>query len=106
MSFRKPITIRRKKPGFYEKGIWVEGSESTFTILANVQPMKPEEVLCLPEGRRETAAIILYTDSALMCVGKQNCDTVDWFDSLYEVISIEPWQSGIINHFKVIGVRI
>lgn len=107
-SFRSPFTITRKSAGSYVNGKWVEGSTSTFTIQASVQPLRGEEIQLLPEGRRNSQAVRIYTDTQLYVKTDEqtNPDKLTAFGESYEVLSVEPWQSNVINHYKCIAVKV
>lgn len=104
--FRIPITIYRKAAGAYVNGIWVEGAETTILITASVQPTTGEEMLSLPEGRRNKKTYALFTSTDInVIVGTSNPDQVAIFGERYEVVRVEPWQNnptvfGVVNHFK------
>ncbi len=112
-SFRKSYTVHRKAPGQFVKGRWQEGQESTFTIMASIQPLKPNEMEALPEGRRTGAAVKIYTDTLLLTAREakdddppQSPDVIDYVDAQYEVVAVEPRQAGVINHYKFFAVGV
>jgi hypothetical protein len=98
--------IRRKAPGQYVNGYWQEGAGELFQIKASVQPMRGTEMEMLPEGRRQSQAVKLYTNTQLQTVDDSNPDTLQAFGSSYEVLSVEPWQSNVLSHYKVTAVRV
>lgn len=104
--FRIPINLYRKAPGAYVNGVWVEGGETLIIITASVQPTTGEEMLSLPEGRRNKKTYSLFTSTDVNVIsGGANPDQVVIFGERYEVIRVEPWQNnppvfGIVNHFK------
>lgn len=104
--FRIPVSLYRKSGGAYVNGIWVEGSETLIPITASIQPTTGEDLLSLPEGRRnkKTYSLFTSTDVNLIVSGK-NPDQVVIFGERYEVVRVEPWQNnppifGVVNHFK------
>ena len=96
VQFRKPFVITRKIPGAYINGIYHEGMENTFIINASVQPVRGDQMELLPEGRRSSQAIRIYTDTLLETVDGENPDLIAAFGSLFEIISVEHWQSDVI----------
>lgn len=104
--FRMPITIYRQGVGTYVNGLWVRGAETTIAITASVQPTTGEEMLSLPEARRNRKAYALFTSTPIqLIVTGKNPDQVLIFGERYEVVRVEPWQNknppwGIVNHFK------
>lgn len=106
---RKPIIRRVLSSGGYDDaGEWVEGSGQTdTTIYATVQPMKPKEMLSLPEGRRERQSYVLYTDTRLNTLLENNDpDRVIINTNEYEVVKRYNWKNSIINHYKYGVVRL
>ena len=104
--FRMPFTVYRKIAGSYVNGIWVEGAETAIPITASVQPTTGEEMLSIPEGRRNKKTYSLFTSTKInLIVSGHNPDQIDIFNERYEIVRVEPWQNvippfGIINHFK------
>lgn len=105
--FRVPVALYRKAAGTYVNGIWVEGVETTINITASIQPTTGEEMLSLPEGRRQRKTYSLFTSSRVYTVQDQtNPDQLVIFGERYEVIKVEVWQNnppvfGIVNHYKL-----
>lgn len=108
-SFRSPFTLKRKStPDTYVNGKLVAGAVTTSTIQASVQPLRGQEMLLLPEARRTSQAVWVYTDTQLRVantVTGYNADIVTAFGSDFEIFSCEPWQSNVINHYKAIGIK-
>jgi hypothetical protein len=107
--FRKPITIKRRAPGSYVNGFFVQGAESTLTINASVQPAGERDVQLLPEGRRDAGAFRLFTDSVLQVAqegtGKNN-DVALLAGAEYEIMAEMPWQNSIIPHRVYVAARV
>lgn len=104
-SFRKPLTVKRYSGGAYDvNGFWVEGTTSTFSISASVQPMSYEEMQLVDENRRGTSTFKIYTDSELITSEKegQNPDRVIYNSEEYEVTKIGDWHNDVINHYKYV----
>lgn len=104
--FRKKYSVKRLNPGSYINGFWQEGSETIMTIQASIQPIRGEELQMLPEGRRSSHSVRVYTDTALETVDNENPDRIVIDDAEYEILSVESWQSGVINHYKCIAVKV
>ena len=105
-SFRSAFVIRRKEPGNYVDGKWQEGQQLAFIINASIQPLKGKEMEMLPEGRRHTQSIRIYTNTKLNTVNDANPDIIEAFGDSFEIFSVEPWQSNVINHYKCIGIKV
>lgn len=104
--FRVPVSLYRKSPGAYINGVWVEGAEALISITASIQPTSGEEMLSLPEGRRNRKTYSLFTSTPIQVIaGGANPDQVVIYGERYEVVRVEPWQNNpsvfkIVNHFK------
>jgi len=104
--FRSPLTIYRQNPGSYVNGVWVQVGETAIPITASIQPTTGEEMLSLPEGRRNRKTYSLYSSTKINLISTgTNPDQITIFGERYEVVRVEPWQNradifGIINHFK------
>lgn len=110
--FRRPYTVLTPSEGQYLNGEWVEGTYIESSALFSVQSIKDtQEVEHLAEGRRIDDFRRLYSDSKLQITNDGGSGdllqpaliVIDGFN--YELIHREPWQNGIINHYKYYCVR-
>lgn len=114
--FRKPITVlRRKTAGDYdEQGNYKNYSELFgFTALASVQPLSANERQAVEaniDGLRDSRIVKIYTDIELYpktqetpYKGRNEGDIITWLNRRYIVISCEPYQMDVINHYKAIA---
>ena len=99
--FRKQFTIKRKQGGGYIDGQWIAGGEIDVIIKASLQPMSPEDMAELPEGRRFDETFKLFTKTRLYTITDENPDYLLIEGISYEVISVAKYQSNVINHYKV-----
>lgn len=105
-SFRRRVKIHRPAGDYDVDGLWQESGAQDKTIQASVQPVSGRDMHALPEGRRNRPAFYLFTDFALRTVDEQNPDRVTLEDGrLYEAISVEAWQNGVLPHFKALISR-
>jgi len=105
MSFRAPVTVYRAGVGSWSAGFYDPGDADSETVYASIQPLDPVETQALSEGRRITAAYILYSDTKLLvgAVGVQpDCVVID--NEHFEVFSSERWQNTPLRHYKMIVV--
>ena len=112
-SFRKPYNVIRRSPGSYVDGYWVEGTENTIAIKASVQPLKVNEIEALPEGKRSSAAVKIYSDSKLLPAKQAtkmtiatSADLLQYADSTWEIVACATYQSGVIPHYKAYAVEV
>jgi len=110
MSFRQAVTIKRVDAApVATDGIYAPAATSNFTIKASIQPLKPNEMQLLEEGRRDSEAFRLYTDTQLLTAKtstKKNADIAVFYGNEYEVLSCATWQNNVINHYKAIVVKL
>ncbi|MGN6701458.1 MAG: hypothetical protein ACTHKB_00665 [Burkholderiaceae bacterium] len=102
-------TIIRRAPGSYVRGAWTAGAASLHVIRASVQPVAGVDAAALPEGKRAQDAIKIYTSFAVQAGSEETGmppDRINWRESAYECLSVEPWQSGVVPHFKAIFHRV
>lgn len=106
---RQTLSGLRDIAGSLVKGIWVDGGDTAFTTIVSVQPLDAREMNMLPEGRRTSQAFKLYGQDQLVTVNKSagtNPDILTINGDNFEVLSSEPWQSNIRNHYKSVVVKI
>ena len=109
MSFRKPYVLIREMPGEYVEGEWVPGASSGVPFTASIQPVTGEDQMTVPEGRRLSDYIKIYTsteDKPLDVDTSQQPDKIEWRNHTYECIQVDVRQMGVINHYKAIFSRI
>ncbi len=112
--FRIPLTLYRKNTGSYVNGQWIEGTETAIPITASVQPLTGEDVLLLPEGRRNSKSYALFTSTPIKTLNTnntKNTDQIQIFGERFEIIKVEIWQNNpsvfaVTNHYKMIVVKL
>lgn len=100
--FNNPIAILRPQ-GALVDGVWVELSTEEFQISGTVQPVEGEELQFLPENRRETGTIKIFTSSDLNVSAEGmdiSSDYVIWEDKRWEIVSKRAYGNGLIPHYK------
>lgn len=101
------ITISSKTAGSYSNsGVWTEGTNSSRTILGNVQPEK--QYVVDREGLKrlqKTGNIIIYTTEALKISDtNQTADFVTIGGKVYELSELEHWKGITQEFYKYLGV--
>lgn len=100
-SFNQTIPRVRPAAGSYNaNGVFVAGAAVADSIQGSIQPAPYEELLTLPEGRRQEGSYLVYTFSAV-----QTGDILFIRGDRFEVMRIEPWLNNVISHFKVLAVK-
>lgn len=109
MGFRQSVTFKRPSSVTYVNGVAQAVTFAVSIIQASIQPLTPDEMKLLPEGRRNTAAYNIITSTSLRpakeAAGRQ-ADIIVIGGEDYEVISCEYWINNVINHCKAVIVRI
>jgi hypothetical protein len=105
--FMKTFDVHRKDAGGYINGKWIEGAETIFNIQADLQPLQPNEMQSLPEGRRIDDAQTFFTDTFLRATdgNNKNPDIIIIEGERYEIIKIYDWD-GRLKHYKVLAMRV
>jgi hypothetical protein len=101
---RQTLTVTRPNPADdYVNGIWTEGTPTTFTIEASVQPAPADVRNNVPEGFDKTSAYMLYSNTALQIAEAeaQKSDRVTLFGQTFVVVGVQPWQNDIIEHYAI-----
>ena len=107
---RDTVTLERfESAGTYAKGVFTKGQSITCDILANVQPVKPSEMLLLPEAQRTKETIKIFSSEALRPVAQtdsKSADRVTYDSDVYEVISTKDWNASAIPHYRSLAQRV
>ena len=102
-SFRRKIVVRRMSGGELKRGRWVGQTETPGEILASVQPATVKDLQALEEGRRQRSSWVLFTSTKLNTIeAGQNPDRVVINGDDCEVVTCDPWQNGVRNHFRIL----
>jgi len=93
------------------KGRHVPGSDitSTINITCSAQPITGKEMETLPENRRNTSAYTVFTETELQTTNDATGlkpDRLTLFGKVCEIIQVQPWQNGLINHYECIASEI
>lgn len=100
------VTISRMAAGSYTLGRWTDGATSTFDISASVQPLNPREIQDLPENRRFTESLKLYTETELRAGSVNSSTQPDEFTrdgKDYEILSVAKWPAAT-TFYKAVAV--
>lgn len=107
-----PIEITRKERGHFEEGDWIDGTTSTLTIDVNIQPLKPYEIMMMPEAERTRSWWQVFSAEVLRTEkeGESGWDADEfiWKGDLYRIMAVEDWTNGmgILEHVRCKAVRI
>lgn len=119
MGFRRPVQVIRQATGTVgSDGYYTPGTKETIIIYASVQPLNANEYTQLSvAGARNTRYVKAYTTTRLYTAheinweaaqydGQFQADIIIWQGSRYKVIQCDPFQSGVISHYKAIAEEV
>ena len=114
MFFNTNVEILRTTTGQYDDdGVWQEGTQSSLSVIANVQPLNARETdqytQILAGGNRTISLVKVYTNAMLLTdvqMTGQKADILVWRGKHYKIAMQEEWQSNIISRFRYIGVEV
>lgn len=105
-----PITVYRKTQGSYVNGIFVPGTETQITRNVNIQPVKPSEIMMMPESERTKEWYKIYCAEDLRTLQEGasgwSADEFIWQGYRYRVMKVSVWNMGTLNHYKAWAARI
>lgn len=104
-----PVSIERRGQGSWSFGEWVEGEPITVIREVNIQPLKPSEILQMPESDRTREWYKVYCAEDLRTmqegVGGHDADEFTWQGYNYKIMKVQNYAMGILNHFKAYAAR-
>lgn len=102
-------TVTRHAVSTWTDGEHVPGAETTFQIVASIQPITGRELEMLPEGDRNRGRLKCYTETLLQAgEGDAVPDRVEYKGTDYEVQEVRDFQdhgTGL-PHYRVMLVEI
>ena len=109
-TFRKAHPVLHETTGAYTNGVWSGGTRSVSSVQMSAQPLNSgQEMEALPEGRHLSESKKFYSSVKLKTTADgENIqpDIVVHGGYGYELVSAFDNQSGVISHYKYIGVKI
>lgn len=100
------VTVKRTGVGSYVDGIYVKGSETTFTTLCSVQQPTPDQILVLPEGERNKDLRLFISAKLIRGTSDKDgiiADKVYYKGNWYKIISPGDWV--VYGYSNSIGAR-
>ena len=90
-------TVRRTLQGAYDDaGQYTPGEQTTFTIVADVQPVEGDLVLNLPAGMRADATRVVFTAAELKALDELNgiaADLLELEGALWRVVRVQRFRA-------------
>ena len=107
MLGRFPRLVKRQQDGQFVNGRWVPGAPVELIIEMSAQPVSGVELEFLPEARRTKQTLKFYSAKELIPQNQNGTgDVIVMAYGEFEVVSCEPYQSGLINHYKSLGQKL
>lgn len=102
------LSVDRFSNGAWVDGRYIKGDATITPFTASVQPLRPNEIQILPEHRRNSESIKIYTSQRLFNSDEKNsipADVVTHDGKKYEIHKVWNWNIGTnIPHFKAIAM--
>lgn len=104
-------TIERVGAGAWgDDGRYHKGPKSEFEIKASIQPVTGNMVKLLPEHRRNTESVIIFSDERLFPSDEKNgkgADIVNYDGKKFEVFTVKKWAEFTdIPHYETIAIMV
>jgi hypothetical protein len=112
LTHKIPLTIYRQTSGSYVDGEWVDGTTTEIILQVNIQPLKPYEIMMLPESDRTRNWVKFYSaDYARTLkegISGWSADEFIWKNDRYKIMKVDDWTNGmgILEHVKIQAARI
>lgn len=107
---KTPVTILRETQGSFIDGDWVEGTQTSVDILANVHPFTDYQVSLMPESDRSKDWVWLFTSSLVQQKKEgsngNGADRFMWLGDMYEVMKTQRYVMQVQDHVEAKCVRI
>jgi hypothetical protein len=109
LTHKVTVTVLRKGEGSWVDGYWKDGTDTSVSIEANVQPLKGYELMSLPEVDRTKESIKVYCEETLRTlseVGQTKADLIIWEGKKYQAVKTLTYKMGVLDHTKTICYRL
>lgn len=94
-----------QRSGSYANGLWTSGAAVVVSALATVTPAKGNDLLRLPENRRNEESIRVITAQILSAgdrTGSREADRVTWNGRVYECEHVQRWDGSFYDAICVL----
>lgn len=105
-----PVSIERRGQGYWNFGEWVEGEPITIIREVNIQPLKPSEILQMPESDRTREWYKVFCADELRTkqegANGHGPDRFEWQGHTYEIMKVQNYAIGILDHHEAWAARV
>jgi hypothetical protein len=100
---------RAKGPGQWgDDGKYKRGKSKVFEMQASVQPVSGNMIKLLPEHRRNSESVIIFSEERLFTSDEKSqraADIIEYDGKCFEVFSVKKWSEFTdINHYESIAI--
>ena len=100
---------RAKGPGQWgDDGKFKRGESKVFDMEASIQPLSGNLIKLLPEHRRNSESIIIFSEERLFPSDEKSqraADVIEYDDKCFEVFNVKKWSEFTdINHYETIAI--
>ncbi len=106
--FGATVTVYRNGSQQKVDGVWVGPQDSTFDIVASVQPLSAKETAAAADLTQGKESYYLYqpiTPDAPRLRSVEDTGTSDHIvlnGKIYEVVAVSDWNNGIMPNYKIL----
>lgn len=109
------VVRHRRAAGSYVNGTFVPGADATATVESVIHGVTAKTKLSEQMRReidlqRNTDWIVLYSALDTYQIGRDGegtvNDRVDYSGSMWEVMAVDNWRAGVLDHQKAIAARV
>lgn len=103
-------SVTRAKQGgtWGDDGRFKKGSSKVFDIEASIQPLSGNMIKLLPEHRRNSESIIIFSEERLFASDEKSqraADVIEYDGKCFEVFNVKKWSEFTdINHYESIAI--
>lgn len=105
-----PVDIYRTTASTYSFGELVPGTTTVVPRDLNVQPLKDDELMLLPEADRTKDWLKVYSAEDLRNAQEGtngwSADEFVWQGYRYKVMKVKSYNMGTLNHYRALAARI
>jgi hypothetical protein len=105
--FPKPFTVRRQSGAYNSSGIWVEGTESTFTAHGSLQPGIGSDAILVIENGQQVGTLHIRCNEKLIPQSQETGtlgDIVEFDGNDWVIQQERTHNQHLIDHYHYVAV--